>query len=124
MGLTLAAPRTEIREAKEERRGGWLVGLAVLVGFVVRVLYCIGDDVVVSPDEANYLTAGINLWSGNGFTTLSGGAQLHFPPGLPFVLGGVHELIGGNPHTATLVVNVLTTTLVILPLSGIARMVA
>lgn len=40
------------------------------------------------------------------------------------MLGGVHELIGGDPHSATLVVNVVTTTLVILPIAGIAALVA
>lgn len=101
-----------------------LIALAVLVGLVLRVIGSIGDHFIVSNDEATYLTTGINFWGGHGFTTLSGAAELHFPPGLPFVLGGVHELIGGDPHTATLVVNVVTTTLVILPIAGIAALIA
>ena len=106
------------------RRDALLVALALAVGLAVRVVYSVGDHVVVSPDEATYLTTGLRLWAGHGFTTLSGGAELHFPPGLPFVLGGVHELLGGDPHTATQVVNVVTTTLVILPIAGIASLVA
>jgi Dolichyl-phosphate-mannose-protein mannosyltransferase len=127
MGLTLAAPRAETRDVKDDdhrRRDALLIGLAVLAGLVLRVIVSLGDDVIVSNDEATYLASGINLWNGNGFTALSGGAELHYPPGLPFVLGGVHQIIGGDPHTATLVVNVVTTTLVILPIAGIASLIA
>jgi hypothetical protein len=115
-----AAPR---RWLTSDRGSALLIALAVLVGFALRVIGSIGDHVVVSNDEATYLTTGLNFWGGHGFTTLSGAAELHFPPGLPFVLGGVHELLGGDPHTATLVVNVVTTTLVILPIAGIAALV-
>lgn len=106
------------------RRDASLVAIALLTGLAVRIVYSIDDHVVVSPDEATYLTSGLNIWNGHGFTTLSGVAELHFPPGLPFVLGAVHEILGGDPHTATLVVNVVTTTLLILPIAGIASLVA
>ncbi len=107
-----------------DRGSALLIALAVLVGLALRVIGSIGDHVVVSNDEATYLTTGLNFWAGHGFTTLSGSAELHFPPGLPFVLGGVHEILGGDPHISTLVVNVVTTTLVILPIAGIAALAA
>lgn len=105
------------------RHEALFIALAVLVGFAVRVIFAIGDH-IVSTDESTYLTSGINFWAGHGFTTLSGGAELHFPPGLPFLLGGINQLIGGDPHTATVVVNLVTTTLLILPIAGIASLIA
>ena len=96
--------------------------LAVAVGFVVRAIFAAGDH-IVGADESTYLTSGLSFWAGHGFTT-SGRPELHFPPGLPFLLGGVHELVGGDPHTATVLVNLVTTTLVILPIAGIAYLIA
>jgi hypothetical protein len=100
----------------------WLLA-AVVVAAVVRAIFAAGNDIVAA-DETAYLTSGLNLWSGRGFTTLGGGAETHFPPGLPFVLGGVHELLGRDPHTAWSVVTLISTTLLILPLAGIARLIA
>jgi 4-amino-4-deoxy-L-arabinose transferase-like glycosyltransferase len=97
--------------------------VAVAVGFGIRLFFGAGND-IVSADETAYLTSGLNFWSGHGFTTLSGGAETHFPPGLPFLLGGVHQIIGGDPHTAMTIVNLLCTTLVLLPLAGLARLVS
>ncbi len=100
-----------------------LLVLAVIVGAAVRLFFSAGND-IVSADETAYLTSGMNLWSGHGFTTLSGAAETHFPPGLPFVLGGLHEIIGGDPHNAWNIVTLFTTTLVLLPIAGITRLVA
>lgn len=100
-----------------------LLVLAVVVGFGVRVFFSAGND-IVSADETAYLTSGLHIWSGDGFTALSGAAETHFPPGLPFVLGGLHEILGGDPHNAWTIVTLLSTTLVLLPLAGIARLVA
>ncbi len=100
-----------------------LLLLAVVFGAAVRAFFSAGND-IVSADETAYLTSGLNLWSGHGFTTLSGAAETHFPPGLPFVLGGLHEILGGDPHHAWTIVTLLTTTLVILPIAGITRLVA
>jgi hypothetical protein len=100
-----------------------LVMVALAFAFIVRALLIPGDH-TVGTDEATYLTSGLNWWAGHGFTTLSGGAELHYPPGLPFLLGGVHELIGGDPHTATVIVNLVTSSLVILPIAGIANLIA
>ncbi|MGZ4736869.1 MAG: ArnT family glycosyltransferase [Acidimicrobiia bacterium] len=100
-----------------------LLALAVFVGVVVRASLAVGDH-VSSPDEASYLISGLNFWSGHGFTTLAGTPEVHFPPGLPFLLGGIHELVGGDPHSATSIATIVTSVLVILPLAGIARLVA
>ena len=89
----------------------------------MRLFFSAGND-IVSADETAYLTSGLNLWSGHGFTTLAGNAETHFPPGLPFVLGGLHEIIGGDPHNAWSIITVVSTTLVLLPLAGMARLVA
>lgn len=107
----------------ERRTYAWWLLAAVLVGVAVRAVFSVGNDIVAA-DETAYLTSGLNLWAGQGFTTLAGTAETHFPPGLPFVLGGVHELIGGDPHTAWSVVSLVCTTLVLLPLAGIARLIA
>jgi hypothetical protein len=100
-----------------------LLLLAVVVGVGVRCLFVVGDH-VSSPDETTYLTSGLNWWSGHGFTTISGAAEKHFPPGIPFLLGGIHEVVGGDPHTSTNIAAVLTSALTILPLAGIARLIA
>src|SRR6476659_1346231 len=117
---TVPAERDPVPPRRHE---ALFIALAVLVGLAVRVIFAIGDH-IVSPDESTYLTSGINFWTGHGFTTLSGGAELHFPPGLPFLLGGVNQILGGDPHTATVVVNRLTTTLLILPIAAIASLIA
>ena len=119
-----APTRVQRAAARLSRRhDALLLALAVVVAFVVRAILVPGDH-VVGTDESTYLTSGLNFWAGHGFTTLSGVAELHFPPGLPFLLGGVHQIIGGDPHTATVVVNLVTSTLVILPIAGIAGLIA
>lgn len=100
-----------------------LLLLAVIVGAAVRAFFSTGND-IASADETAYLTSGLNVWAGHGFTTLSGAAETHFPPGLPFMLGGIHEIIGGDPHNASTILTLLTTTLVLLPIAGITRLVA
>jgi 4-amino-4-deoxy-L-arabinose transferase-like glycosyltransferase len=105
--------------AHPARTYGLLLLAAVAVGVALRILFL--DAHVSSPDEATYLTSGIHWWQGHGFTTTSGAPELHFPPGVPFLLGGIHEVVGGDPHTATNVAAVLTSALTILPVAGIAR---
>src|SRR3954451_22594580 len=97
-----------------------LLAVAVIGGIALRALFL--DGHVSSPDEATYLTSGISWWQGHGFTTISGSPELHFPPALPFLLGGIHEVVGGDPHTATNIAAVLTSALTILPIAGIARL--
>jgi 4-amino-4-deoxy-L-arabinose transferase-like glycosyltransferase len=129
----VGAPRPEPAAPEQPRRsladlarahpaGTYAVLLAVAVvgGIALRILFL--DAHVSSPDEATYLTAGINWWQGHGFTTISGAPELHFPPGVPFLLGAIHEVVGGDPHTATNVATVLTSALTILPVAGIARL--
>ncbi len=100
-----------------------LLVLAVLVGAGIRAFFT-ASNTIVSADETAYLTSGLHFWAGHGFTTLSGAAETHFPPGLPFLLGGIHEIIGGDPHHAMSVATFVSTSLVLLPLAGITRLVA
>jgi 4-amino-4-deoxy-L-arabinose transferase-like glycosyltransferase len=129
----VGAPRTEPSPSEQPRHSlvdharahpartyALLLVLAVAGGAALRLLFL--DAHVSSPDEATYLTSGISWWQGHGFTTISGSPELHFPPGLPFLLGGIHEVVGGDPHTATNIAAVLTSALTILPVAGIARL--
>src|SRR5215207_5851595 len=110
----------EAARAHPARTYALLLAVAVVGGVVLRTLFL--DGHVSSPDEATYLTSGISWWQGHGFTTISGAPELHFPPGLPFLLGGIHQVVGGDPHTATNIASVLTSALIILPVAGIARL--
>jgi 4-amino-4-deoxy-L-arabinose transferase-like glycosyltransferase len=129
----VGAPRSEPAPPEQPRRSlvdfarahpartyALLLAVAVVGGIALRLVFM--DAHVSSPDEATYLTSGISWWQGHGFTTSSGAPELHFPPGVPFLLGGIHELVGGDPHTATNIAAVLTSALTVLPVAGIARL--
>src|SRR5690349_10649673 len=51
----------------------WLLA-ALVVGAAIRAFFSAGDS-IVSADETAYLTSGLHLWSGHGFTTLAGAAE-------------------------------------------------
>lgn len=112
--------RLDRLRAHPARTYALLLVVAVVGGIALRLLFL--DAHVSSPDEATYLTSGITWWQGHGFTTVAGMPELHFPPGVPLLLGGIHEVVGGDPHTATNIAAVLTSALTILPVAGIARM--
>ena len=61
------------------------VGLAVLVGLVIRIALAVSDDVITN-DASAYLRSGESLWDGDGFRR-EGHPELHFPPLYPAVLG-------------------------------------
>jgi len=117
---TAAAP-VEPRGATNRSRYGWLLFLVVVLAFGVRLGLAFTDD-APSTDETAYLHSGLSLWSGDGFER-DGRAEVHFPPGVPFVLGGVAQ-ITGDAHDATVVVTLLAGTLLVLPLAAIGRRLA
>jgi hypothetical protein len=94
-----------------------LILAAVVVGFLLRLLLAVLDD-VPSTDEVVYLRSGLNLWSGEGFGR-DGRPELHFPPLVPALLGGAAEVMP-DPHQATVLVTLAAGTLVILPITGLA----
>jgi len=94
----------------------WIL-LAVFVGFALRALLA-SMDYAPSTDETVYLRSGVNLWEGEGFTR-DGHAELHFPPLVPTVVGGVAQVVD-DPHSASVIVTLLAGTLAILPIAGLS----
>lgn len=95
-----------------------LVLLALVAGIGIRVTCTLTDDVPTT-DATAYLRSGASLWAGDGFTR-DGEPELHFPPGTPVLLGGAEWLLG-DPMLATGVVFVVSSTVLLVPLAGIAR---
>ena len=62
-----------------------MVLAALLVGFALRCAIGLTDDAPAT-DETAYLRSGISLVEGDGYQR-EGGAELHFPPFVPFLLG-------------------------------------
>ncbi len=87
------------------------------VGVVVRALFSYTDN-AVGPDEAAYLGTGANMWSGNGIT-YRGSPELHFPPLLPALLGGLARLTP-EPHHATVLVTFLASVALLPILAALA----
>ncbi len=98
------------------RHRRWIL-LAVFVGFALRALLA-SMDYAPSTDETVYLRSGVNLWEGEGFTR-DGHAELHFPPLVPTVVGGVAQVVD-DPHSASVIVTLIAGTLAILPIAGLA----
>lgn len=128
MTSTIEAPDVEDTEEVEDppppppaRTFARRMVLPLLVGCVIRVIFGLIDD-VPSVDESTYLSSGVSWWEGNGYRT-DGLPALHFPPLVPFVLGGVAELTG-DAHEAQVIVTIIAGTLLLLPLAGVARTVA
>lgn len=104
--------------ATTSRRFWLLLLLPLLVGFGVRLLCGLIDDVPTT-DASAYLRSGESIWAGDGFRR-DGEPELHFPPMVPFVLGGAERLLG-DPLTALVVVTIVTGTALLVPLAGVAR---
>jgi hypothetical protein len=129
--VTITAPGTGT--GSEELTGGrvevrpssaafWRsVGPAVAVGFVIRLAFALMDR-VPSVDETAYLGSGLNLFAGEGFTR-GGSPELHFPPLIPTILGGVAQLVP-DPHTAAVLVTLVAGTALLVPVAGLARAAA
>ena len=84
----------------------------------VRV-FLSGLDRVIRWDEPDYLTLGINLFSGTGYTT-GVVPELHYTPLFPIV-SGLFYLLVRNPELASNLVYVSAGTLLIAPIYLIAR---
>ena len=93
----------------------------IAVAVALRVLFAFTDN-VVGPDEAAYLETGRNIWDGKGIV-YRGHAQLHFPPLLPTILGGLAQ-ITPEPHHATVLFSFLTSVGLVAILGAIAWRVA
>ena len=100
---------------------GLLVLAAVAAGFVLRVAIGLTDD-APSTDETAYLRSGLSLIDGDGFVR-NGSPELHFPPFVPFLLGLASKVFP-DPHTGTVVVTCLASTLIVVPLALLGRRVA
>ncbi len=92
-----------------------------VVGIVIRLFFAWTDN-AVGPDEAAYLGTGANIWAGKGITFRSG-PQLHFPPLLPFVLGGLAKVLP-EPHQATVLLSFVASLVLMATLPALAYRVA
>lgn len=115
------APHPSPGRRRRSQRYWVLVGLALLVGFGIRLVLAVNDDVITN-DASAYLTSGESIWAGEGFRR-GGSPELHFPPAYPFVVGGLERAVG-DPHTATVLVTLVSSTLLLLPIASIARLAA
>jgi hypothetical protein len=114
-------PAPPVRPARRPPRLGGLVLAALVVGLVVRVAVGLTDD-AASTDETAYLHSGLSFVHGDGFERY-GQPELHFPPFLPVLLG-VASWFVADPHTGTVALTVVSGTLLIIPLSLLARRLA
>lgn len=106
---------------RRSRRFWLLLLLPLVVGGFVRVVCGTTDDVPTT-DATAYLRTGESVWNGDGYRR-DGEPELHFPPVMPVVLGGA-ERVFGDPLTGSVFVMVLTGTLLLIPLAGVARLLA
>lgn len=74
---------------------------------------------IIKWDEPDYLTLGINLFAGRGYTT-GIVPELHYTPLLP-ILAGVLHLLTQNGEWASNIVFIIAGTLLIVPVYGLAR---
>lgn len=103
------------------RYARWLAAI-LAVGVAVRLGLALGDDVITN-DASTYLRSGRNLIDGRGFTRQDGAPELHFPPGAPLVLGAAWK-VAGSPLVAVAAVNLVASSLSLLPIAGLARRLA
>jgi Dolichyl-phosphate-mannose-protein mannosyltransferase len=117
----VTAPTVGATSAPASRRYLLLVLLALAAAFMLRGALSLTDDAPTT-DETAYLRAGTAIWDGSGFQR-EGRPELHFPPGLPFALGGIEQLTG-DAHEATVLLTLVTGTLLVLPLAALGRRIA
>jgi Dolichyl-phosphate-mannose-protein mannosyltransferase len=98
-----------------------MVLAALLVGFALRVAIGLTDDAPAT-DETAYLRSGVSLVEGDGYRR-EDGPELHFPPFVPFLLG-LGSQVTSDPHTATVVLTCLSSTVLIIPLALLGRRIA
>lgn len=91
---------------------------ALAVGFTIRLAFAVMDR-VPSVDETAYLGSGLSLFAGDGFTR-GGSPELHFPPLVPTLLGGIAQLTP-DPHHAGVIVTLVAGTALLVPLAAIVR---
>ena len=104
------------REPGRDRRA---LALVVLAAALVR-LALLALPRLVRWDEPIYLWLGRSLWTGAGFTSPAGHAELHHAPLHPILLGASYVLTG-DPELAGEVWYVLFGALLPLPVYGLAR---
>ncbi|MDP1795216.1 MAG: hypothetical protein Q8K63_13855, partial [Acidimicrobiales bacterium] len=105
--------------------GRWDAPMALVAPFVVGVLIRImfaWTDNVVGPDESAYLGTGASIWRGDG-VEYRNQPQLHFPPLLPFMLGGLAKVLP-EPHHATVFLTFVTSIALMLILAALAYRIA
>ncbi len=110
---------TRLREVL--RRPNAVLLLAILLAALAVRVALARLDRVIRWDEPDYLTLGINLFSGKGYTT-GVAPELHYTPLFPIVSGVIY-LVVKDPEIASNAVYVIAGTLMILPAYGIARRV-
>lgn len=108
-------------EAGDERRFWRSLVPALAVGFGIRLAFAVMDR-VPSVDETAYLGSGLSLFAGDGFTR-GGSPELHFPPLVPTVLGGLAQLMP-DPHLPAVTVTLVAGTALLVPLAAIVRRAA
>ncbi|MGI8938794.1 MAG: hypothetical protein ACR2JF_11395 [Iamia sp.] len=119
-GADVEVERRDGRAApRRSRRYGVLLAVPLAVGFVLRLWFALGDEVITN-DATTYLESGRNLIEGRGFVRADGLPELHFPPGAPLVLGAAWKLTG-SAWAALVSVTLLTSFLCLLPLAALAR---
>lgn len=96
-----------------------LLALPLAVGVALRLGLALADDVITN-DASAYLESGRNLVDGRGFTRDGGFPELHFPPGAPVFLGLAWKA-SGSPLFALAFVNLLFSSLCLLPIAALAR---
>ena len=102
-----------------DKREVWTLAAIVLTALVVRALISVLADRVIKWDEPDYLRLGVNLLTGRGFTT-SGYPELHYTPLFPIVSAAIGLLVR-NLEAGSEVVNVISGSLLLVPVYGIGR---
>jgi len=108
---------TRLRDALRHR--DTIIVMAIFLAALLLRAGLASLERVIRWDEPDYLTLGINLFSGKGYTT-GVALELHYTPLFPIVSGLLYVIVG-DAETASNIVYVVAGTLLILPAYGIAR---